>query len=80
MTDVILFDDVKINEIPSITRLIVLTDRYPIELKKHNGFLTWKARVIVLTSNYHPDTWWSHDPPVSVAAFMRRVTKCEHTV
>jgi len=78
--DVILFDDVKANEIASIARLIVLCDRYPIRVKAHNKFIWWKPRVIVFTSNYNPLEWWPNEPPISVKAFLRRVTKIDHIV
>lgn len=78
--DVVLFDDVKANQIPSVTRLLELTDRYPLEVESKFGFITWKPRVIVITSNYDPKEWWPNEPPVSIEAFMRRITKCEHIV
>jgi hypothetical protein len=78
--DVILFDDVKANEIASIARLIVLTDRYPQQIKRHNGFITWKPRVIVFTSNYPPTAWWPNEPEISYRAFERRITSIEHVV
>ena len=43
--DVILFDDVKDNQVPSITEILRLTDRYPIEVFIKNGFITWKPRL-----------------------------------
>jgi len=76
--DVILFDDVKVNEIASIARLLVLTDRYPVQVKRHNGFLTWKPRVIVFTSNFPPHQWWPNERSVSLEAFFRRVTSIEY--
>jgi hypothetical protein len=78
--DVILFDDVKANEVPSITQVIRLCDRYPIQVKRHNGFLTWKPRVIVFTSNYKPTDWWPNEPEISYRAFERRITNIEHVV
>jgi len=73
--DVILFDDVKANEIPPIARLLVLTDRYPVQVKRHNGFLTWKPKTIVFTSNFPPHQWWPNEHAVSLEAFFRRVTE-----
>jgi hypothetical protein len=78
--DVILFADVKAHEIPSITQVIRLYDRYPIQVKRHNVFLTWKARVLVFTSNYSPTVWWPHEPEISYRAFERRITSIEHVV
>lgn len=52
--DVVLFDDVKVNEIPPIGTILDLTDRYPLEVEVKGEFITWKSRVIVFTSNFHP--------------------------
>ncbi len=76
-----LFDDVKINEIPSIGQVLELTDRYPLQVKIHNGFDCWKPKVIVFTSNYPPEEWWNLTGiRPSFDAFMDRVTKVEHLV
>jgi hypothetical protein len=78
--DVILFDDVKANEIPQITRILALTDRYPLRVKAHNRWIWWKPKVIVFTSNYDPATWWPNEPEISFRAFERRVTRIDHVV
>lgn len=79
--DVICFDDVKINEVPSLGHVLQLTQEYPCQAKIHGDFITWKPRVIVFTSNYHPSQWWKLDGlQVSYEAFMRRVTKIDHIV
>ena len=80
-SDVVLFDDVKINEIPPIGKILQLTDRYPIQVAKKGGFLTWKPRVIVFTSNHPPDQWWNLSVNDSnYKAFLRRVTKIEEVI
>ena len=48
--DVILFDDVKANEVPPIAQVLGLTDRYLVQVPIKGGFITWKPRVIVFTS------------------------------
>ena len=78
--DVILFDDVKVNEIPSIARILVLTDRYPVRVKAHNKWIWWKPKIIVFTSNYPPTEWWPQEREISYRAFERRVTNIEHVV
>lgn len=79
--DVICFDDVKINEIPPIGKILKLTHEYPIQVAIKGGFITWKPRVIVFTSNYPPEQWWNVRPDdKNYVAFMRRVTKCEQVV
>jgi hypothetical protein len=77
-SDVILFDDVKVDEIAPIARFLVLTDHYPVQVKRHNGFLTWKPRVIVFTSNFPPHQWWPNERAVSLEVFFRRVTEIEY--
>jgi len=80
-SDVVLFDDVKINEIPPLGVILELTDRYPLQVQVKNGFITWKPRVIVFTSNYHPSQWWKiDDKQTSYEAFLRRVTKIDYVV
>jgi hypothetical protein len=78
--DVILFDDVKVNEIPPITQILGLTDRYPIQVPIKNGFITWKPRVIVFTSNFKPKDWWPSIAEPSYLAFKRRITSCQKIV
>lgn len=79
--DVVCFDDVKINEIPPIGKLLKLTHEYPCKVAKKGGFITWKPRVVVFTSNYPPDQWWNiSTTDKNYQAFMRRVTKIEEVV
>jgi predicted ATPase len=78
--DVILFDYIKVNEIASIVRLIVLTDRNPLQIKRHNDFITCKSRVIVFTSNYPPTQWWPNEPEISYRVFECRITSIDHIV
>jgi hypothetical protein len=49
--DVVCFDDVKINEVPPLGLLLQLTHEYPVQVKVHGDYDTWKPRVIVFTSN-----------------------------
>jgi hypothetical protein len=51
------------------------------EAAKKGGFLTWKPRVIVFTSNFPPEQWWNISPTdKSYLAFMRRVTDITEVV
>ena len=53
--DVVLFDDVKINEIPPIGAILELTDRYLVDVdSKYGGLIPWKPKTVVFTSNYPP--------------------------
>lgn len=56
--DVILFDDVDAKSIMSLSKFKRLTDRYPLQVPVKGGFITWKPKVIVFTSNCHPNLWW----------------------
>jgi hypothetical protein len=78
--DVVLFDDVKINEILPIGKILQLTDWYPIQVPKKGGFITWKPRVILIC-NHPPNEWWiiAYNDP-NYEAFLRRVTKIEEVV
>jgi hypothetical protein len=78
--DVILFDDVKANQIPSITEVLKLTDRTPSRLPIKCGWITFKPKIIVFTSNYPPTDWWPNEPEISYRAFERRITNIEHVV
>ena len=57
-SDVVLFDDVEIDQIPPISKFLRLTDRYAIEVPVKGGFIWWKPRVIVFTSNLPWEQWW----------------------
>ena len=78
--DVVLFDDVKINEIPPIGAILELTDRYLVDVdSKYGGLIPWKPKTVVFTSNYHPREWWNLNGIMpSFEAFMSRVKSCEH--
>lgn len=71
--DVILFDDVEAGSIPSLSLWKRLTDRYPMQVPVKGGFITWKPRVIVFTSNYHPNEWWPNLTDFDKQAIERRI-------
>lgn len=73
--DVIVFDDVEAGQIPPISLWKRLTDRYPLPVPVKGGYITWKPKAIVVTSNYEPGTWWPGIDPINVHAVMRRVYK-----
>lgn len=56
--DVILFDDVEVGAVPPLSLWKRLTDRYPLQVPVKGGYITWKPKVIVFTSNSHPFEWW----------------------
>ena len=78
--DVILFDDVEIHVIPPTSLFKRLTDRYPIQVPIKGGFITWKPRVIVFTSNSHPKQWWTNLSDFDLGSIERRITKLEVVV
>jgi hypothetical protein len=71
---VVLFDDVKTGEVPSVSVLKKLTDRYPDEVRVLYGWIPWKPKVIFITSNWEPGTWWQDLAEVDYDAVSRRVT------
>ena len=72
--DVILFDDVEAGAIPSPSLFKRLTDRYPIQVPVKGGYITWKPRVIVFTSNSEPTKWWPNLSAFDLGAIERRIT------
>jgi hypothetical protein len=75
--DVILFDDVEARAIPTTSQFKRLTDRYPIQVPVKGGFITWKPKVIVFTSNSHPKEWWPNLSEFNLAAIERRITSID---
>lgn len=72
--DVILFDDVQIGEVPPLGLFKRLTDRYPIQVPVKGGFITWKPKTIVFTSNTPPTEWWPNLSNFDKGAIERRLT------
>lgn len=71
--DVILFDDVEIGSIPSFSLWKRLCDRYPLQVPIKGGFVTWKPKSIVFTSNSHPYEWWKDLNQLDKEAIARRI-------
>lgn len=71
--DVILFDDVEAGAIPPLSLWKRLTDRYPLQVPVKGGFITWKPRTIVFTSNSHPYSWWKDLSEFDKGAIERRL-------
>jgi len=68
----VLWDDFEPNWITR-GQFLRLTDRYPMKLRVLHGWAEWLPRVIWITSNYDPATWYGGDPAV-----MRRITTITH--
>lgn len=73
--DVILFDDVEAGQVPALSFWKRLTDRYPLQVPVKGGFITWKPKVIVFTSNSHPFQWWKELTDFDRGAIERRITE-----
>nr|AJP36392.1 replication-associated protein [Avon-Heathcote Estuary associated circular virus 10] len=74
-SDVMLFDDVEIDAIPPISKFLRLTDRYPMQVPTKGGFIWWKPKVIVFTSNLPWEQWWNTLNTEHKIAVRRRVTR-----
>lgn len=77
-TDVVVFNDVSPGQVPPVGLFKRLTDRYPIQVPVKGGFITWKPKVIVFTSNHEILDWWPDIKPVDYSAVVRRITKVDH--
>lgn len=73
--DVVLFDDVDAKAIPPLSQWKRLCDRYPIQVPVKGGFITWKPKTIVFTSNSHPFEWWPDLSQFDRDAIDRRITE-----
>lgn len=71
--DVILFDDVEAGSIPPLSLFKRLTDRYPLQVPVKGGFITWKPKTIVFTSNSAPNQWWKDLTDFDKGAIERRI-------
>lgn len=75
--ETVLIDDVGPTKIPSIEQFLEWTDRYPIEFNSKGGYLWWKPKNIVVTSNLHPYEWWPNITEAHKAALERRIYSLE---
>lgn len=73
--DVVLFDDVEAGQVPPFSLWKRLCDRYPFQVPVKGGFITWKPKVIVFTSNCAISEWWKELSPENVQARDRRIYK-----
>lgn len=70
----VLFDDVEIGNIPSLSTFKRITDRYPIEVPVKGGFVWWKPKRIFFTANSHWTVWWKQLTEQDQEAIKRRLT------
>lgn len=71
--DVIVFDDVEAGQIPPLSLWKRLCDRYPFPVPVKGGFITWKPKVIVFTSNKPVSEWWPNITELDRIAIERRI-------
>lgn len=57
--EVVLFDDFAgVTSGITFRKLLQLTDRYPLTVPIKGGFVNWRPRVIIFTTNLHPREWF----------------------
>lgn len=73
--DNVLFDDFSgsANEI-SLPMFLKVLDRYPLQVPVKGGYVNWKPRRIVITSNIDPQAWFAASDSLQRAALARRLT------
>lgn len=71
--DVVLIDDFTGNEY-EIGFMLKLLDRYPMQVPVKGSFVNWAPKIIIITSNVHPDLWFPMDTVEHKAALRRRIT------
>lgn len=76
-SDNVVFNDVSIGQVPPPALFKRLTDRYPIQVPIKGGFVTWKPKHIVFTSNHEMINWWDANKitPHDYSAITRRITQ-----
>lgn len=68
----VLFDDFEgIKSGVPFRKLLQLTDRYPLKVPVKGGFVNWRPRLIIFTTNVEPDAWY---PEEDIAPLRRRIT------
>jgi len=72
-----LFDDFGGSCFP-LPYLLKLLDRYPFRVPIKGGFVAWVPKIIYITSNMDPDTWYAGALPEHQRALRRRFTTVQH--
>lgn len=56
-------------------QLLRVLDRYPVNLPVKGGFVWGQYTTVIITSNSHPNLWYSNGPtPKDISALMRRIS------
>lgn len=76
-SNTVLVDDVGPAKIPKVEEFLEWTDRYPIEFNSKGGFLWWKPKNIVFTSNCNWEQWWPKLTDAHREAVARRIYRID---
>lgn len=76
-SDTVLIDDVGPSKIPKVEEFLEWTDRYPIEFNSKGGFLWWKPKNIIFTSNCTWEDWWPKLTDAHREAVGRRIYRID---
>ncbi len=72
--EVVIFDELYGNMF-SHKELLRVTDRYPLKLAIHGGYVNFRPFTIVITSNAHPGDWYNNEKfPYHGGPLERRLT------
>lgn len=71
-----LIDDFRAeDDLMPVSFFLRFTDQYPISVPVKGGFVRWDPEVIYITTNRHPNTFYSDQDPNTRAAVQRRFTE-----
>jgi len=71
---VVLFDEMRGGRF-KLNYLLQLLDRYPMDVAVKGGFTPFVPKVVIMTSNFHPSTWYksSDEAPWAESPLRRRI-------
>lgn len=73
----VIFDDFGGSEF-KLTYLLKLLDRYPMRVPIKGGFVQWKPKTVIITSNHPPLDWYPHAKEEHRNALLRRLHQINH--
>jgi hypothetical protein len=74
----VLIDDVGPGKVPKVEEFLEWTDRYPLEFNAKGGFLWWKPKNVVFTSNKPILQWWPKIEARHHDAVMARIYRIDY--
>lgn len=75
--EIALFDDFNGAAFP-IQYMLKLLDRYPFRVPVKGGYRQWRPKIIYITSNLDPTSWYSGANLKNQEAFLERITERKH--